>query len=81
MRLATAYPNPSNDHLTVAVKEVESDEEVFVTMTNKSSEKVYSSQTKDTEIIIPTQHLPEGTYYLHIQSNKGLVQKQIIVNH
>lgn len=81
MRTMAVFPNPSSEFITVKLKETESEDIASVILTNNSLEKVYSIQTKETEVTIPTQALPDGTYYLNIQVGKETVQRQIIVNH
>ncbi len=76
-----AYPNPSNESLTVILKETDSSEVAEINLINKFLEKVYTLKTPEKEISISTQNLPDGTYYLNILLGKELTQKQVLVKH
>lgn len=72
-----AYPNPVKEELIVSLPEAGSE----VTLYNSSQSVVYSQVAGGNEVIVPVKELPNGTYYLHIRSSKGLLQRQIMVSH
>jgi hypothetical protein len=92
----TYYPNPANNELIVSYlnnpEELQSPSEFAVSKEVKDFEielyddngkKVKSTKNNPNEkdIIINTQNLPNGNYFLHILDGKEIFKKQIIIQH
>ena len=90
------YPNPANTQLTVSyapsalntsdgVEPMPSSEikQFEAELYDYKGNKVRTSKNKlnEKDIVINTQDLPNGTYFLHIIDGKEVTKKQIIIQH
>ena len=72
------FPNPANNHLTIALSR--SYKNVEVTITDITGKIIYSDIVKDTQQIeINTQGFTEGIYVVQIQTEELIGTKKIIV--
>jgi hypothetical protein len=55
-----AFPNPTNEMVNVKLKEDDNEEEAVVTLINKNLEKVLSKTTKEKEVTLLLNGIPEG---------------------
>jgi Secretion system C-terminal sorting domain len=76
-----AFPNPANENINLKLKEEESEDETEIVLINKNMEKVLSKITKEKEILLPLNGIPDGIYYLNISNGKERTQRQIVVKH
>lgn len=93
----TYYPNPANTQLTVSytppstLKTADGFEPMPVSETKQFVIELYDNKANllrkvanaanGKDIVISTQDLPNGTYFLHIIDGKEVIKKQIIVQH
>lgn len=89
------YPNPASTHLTVLLDEnnnelitsnlssryniTNSDEEFNLDLYNNDQEIVLSSTSTNKKIVIETEVLPKGIYFLHLNYKNKIQRKQIII--
>jgi len=78
--LLVASPNPANDKLTVKLSDTE-DVEADVSLVNKSLEIVFQTIVKGKEVIIATQSIPDGTYFLRVVTGEKSTGYQVVIKH
>ncbi len=76
-----AYPNPASSSITIDLKEIDTEDVSEVSLINQSLVKVFYLQTKEKEISVPTENLPDGIYYLSISLKGETTKKQLIIKH
>jgi GEVED domain/Metallo-peptidase family M12/Secretion system C-terminal sorting domain/Fibronectin type III domain len=80
---AKAYPNPTNDVLTVQI-EVEKKSDVTIGLTDILGRKIWSSKAENTEggITLPVSmsQFANGTYFLKVSNGQTTVQQKIMKN-
>jgi hypothetical protein len=78
------YPNPVKGQLTISLGDefssLTKDDETEIILHNKFQQKVYSSKTTNSEIVILTANLPNDIYYLTIQNKNRIIRRQISVD-
>jgi hypothetical protein len=84
MCMVRAFPNPASNELTVALTSAEKEDGITeVKLVDQNGQTVYhlAPSKKSGEIKIPVKDFKNGTYYLTIQGNKKIEQRQILVSH
>jgi len=71
------YPNPANTNVVISGLSGEAKIEVL----NMLGERIYITQTNDSQESISVSHLPTGTYFVRISDNSGQVTKKLVVKH
>ncbi len=85
------FPNPAGSELKVSLN-ANTEEQgsaalnpapFELTLYNEKGKKMLTKKSKNQEIevILDTQNLPNGIYYLHIQQGNELIKKQVIIQH
>lgn len=78
------YPNPANDMLNIEFVNAES-QELSINVVNNLGQTVYTKREVLSQgsqsIKMNTQELPEGIYFVNIQTAKGSYTKPIVVKH
>lgn len=88
----TAYPNPSNNELKVGYKTADNinvndaklmaKDAFTIKIYNEKSQIMLVGESKDgKELVLNTNKLLNGIYYLHIYRGKEVIKKQIIIRH
>lgn len=81
------YPNPASEELLISYQDDSLSqttalaEPVVIELINPMLEKVYSQETKNSVTRIPIADLPKGMYYLNIKRKRGVLQRQIKIDH
>lgn len=73
------YPNPSDKELRVSLGKEGLTRNVL--LFNSSQDLVYSSETAEKEIVIPTAELPEGHYVLQITAQGKTNKRHLQIKH
>jgi hypothetical protein len=74
------FPNPAKDFVTIDLKNI-NDKINLVNLLNSQGQSVYSENINKVANTwnVPLQELPDGIYFLQIQTNNGIVARKIIV--
>jgi|GEM_PF-6018989 len=80
----SAFPNPASDNLSVTIESDEANQDDLIhtaqlTLYDECQDLVFSLETSDITTTIPVSNLAEGRYLLNVQTEKGIVQKQIVL--
>lgn len=87
------YPNPADNEITVSYDGIETEttgaqskkapkKEFEVELLNNKGEKVRIGKSNGNgSLILNTQAIPEGNYYLHILDGNKIIKKQVIIGH
>jgi hypothetical protein len=78
--MATAYPVPTNEYLTITL-DTSSGSEASVKLYNSFSHQVFETKSSAEKVTIPVKDLPEGTYYLHVKNGKRTEKQRILIKH
>ena len=64
----------------VASREAPTQQEEFsIKLYNEDQKEVSNGKAKKRKVVIDSRKLPQGTYFLHIYSTEGILQKQVII--
>lgn len=83
----TAYPNPANQQMTVALKGPNSDgslapdKEYTIQLYDHAGGVVKTGVTKGKTLQVLTADLPNGLYFLHATCGKEHIQRQLSIQH
>lgn len=72
------YPNPSNDKLFISALNNNINMEKFI-LFNREGKKVLV--INDIGQAMDVSHLPTGLYFLQVQTNEGILNKKIVIQH
>ena len=78
-QLVEVFPNPAKDRINIRFNETPTGEAV-VCLYDMTGRLIYSMNSADQALTIPTQHLPNGLYSLTLIINGEMVSNRIIIN-
>jgi len=71
------YPNPASTYVTVATTKLQN---ALITITNVVGEVVYKTTVTSLHQTINTEQLPNGIYFISLQSKNKMLTQKIIIN-
>jgi Secretion system C-terminal sorting domain len=92
-----SYPNPASSSITISAKQAQTDVSAQAATTASLSNintsfnyKIYDTKgkvlkqgnsEKGNDVVVDVRDIPKGNYFLHVQKDKKLIEKQIIITH
>ena len=74
------YPNPAKDFITIDANDINSQiEQVNILSVQGQIVSLIINKDESKMLNIPLQNIAEGIYLLQIQTNNGIIKKQIVV--
>lgn len=81
------YPNPANEHVHISINHSSSylsktEDDVKIKILNSMGMVLQShTYTNKDNIVIFTEHLPNGLYFVQIQTEQGILTEKLVVRH
>ncbi len=76
--LFTFFPVPANEILNLNFENAENN---LVELTDVKGKSLFSENNYSKQLIISTKKLPDGIYFIKVESNGGMLVRKIIVQH
>lgn len=70
----SVYPNPAEGQFAITADDI-----LQVEMFNVSGQKVFASDVRTSQVVVNTENLPAGTYYLRVVTSEGQSTHTVIV--
>jgi len=74
----SVYPNPASDQIHISVSGI-SGKEATVSLVNALGQIVYTRQTREQQILVPTGHLPAGIYSLIYNAGDSRKVEKVVI--